>query len=110
MSSTQCFVYESLQPPCPVRTYGAKPWPLTARLVYQFKVEQQAVERAMLGVFLKDGIRNVVIRQSTKVIDIAHRINKLKQQWASNIIVCRRTITAGVNEFLSRDRDSVRVV
>lgn len=47
------------------------------------------MERAMLGVSLRDRIRNEVIRQSTKVVDIAQRISKLKWQWAGH--VCRRT-------------------
>ena len=47
------------------------------------------MERVMLGVSLKDRIRNEVIRQRTRVTDIAHRISKLKWQWAGH--VCRRT-------------------
>ena len=43
----------------------------------------------MLGVSLKDRIRNEMIRQRTKVTDIAHRISKLKWQWAGHI--SRRT-------------------
>jgi hypothetical protein len=43
----------------------------------------------MLGVSLRDRIRNQVIRQRTKVIDIAHRISILKWQWAGHI--SRRT-------------------
>ena len=43
----------------------------------------------MLGVSLKDRIRNEVIRQRTRVIDVAHRISKLKWQWAGH--VSRRT-------------------
>jgi hypothetical protein len=39
----------------------------------------------MLGVSLRDRIRNQVIRQRTKVTDIAHRISILKWQWASHI-------------------------
>ncbi|RVE40575.1 hypothetical protein evm_014776 [Chilo suppressalis] len=73
----------------PVMTYGAETWTLTVRLVHRFKVAQRAMERAMLGVSLKDRIRNEVIRQRTRVIDIAHRISKLKWQWAGHI--CRRT-------------------
>jgi hypothetical protein len=38
------------------------------------------MERAMLGVSLRDRIRNQVIRQITKVTDIAHRISMLKWQ------------------------------
>jgi hypothetical protein len=66
----------------------------------------QAMERAMLGVSLRDLIRNQVVRQRTKVIDIAHRISMLKWQWAGNI--SRRTV--GVNEFWSGDRVSKNVV
>ncbi|CAG9118773.1 unnamed protein product [Plutella xylostella] len=43
----------------------------------------------MLGVSLMDRIRNEVIRQRTKVTDIAVKICKLKWQWAGHI--CRRT-------------------
>jgi hypothetical protein len=43
----------------------------------------------MLGVSLRDRIRNQVIRQRTKVTDIAHRISMLKWQWAGHI--SRRT-------------------
>jgi hypothetical protein len=43
----------------------------------------------MLGVSLRDRIRNQVIRQTTKVTDKAHRINMLKWQWAGHI--SRRT-------------------
>jgi hypothetical protein len=45
--------------------------------------------RAMLGVSLRDRIRNQVIQQRTKVTDIAHRISMLKWQWAGHI--SRRT-------------------
>jgi hypothetical protein len=43
----------------------------------------------MLGVSLRERIRNQVIRQRTKVADIAHRISRLKWQWAGHI--SRRT-------------------
>jgi hypothetical protein len=39
----------------------------------------------MLGVSLRDRIRNQMIRQRTKVSDIAHRISILKWQWAGHI-------------------------
>jgi hypothetical protein len=48
-----------------------------------------SMERATLGVSLRDQIRNQVIRQRTKVTDIAHRFSMLKWQWASHI--SRRT-------------------
>jgi hypothetical protein len=43
----------------------------------------------MLGISLRDQIRNQVIRQRTKVTDIAHRTSMLKWQWAGHI--SRRT-------------------
>jgi hypothetical protein len=72
----------------PVMIYGAEMWILTARLVHNFKVAQRAMERAMLGVSLRDRIRNQVIRQRTKVTD-STRISMLKWQWADQI--SRRT-------------------
>ncbi|CAH0731533.1 unnamed protein product, partial [Brenthis ino] len=73
----------------PVMTYGAETWTLTVGLVHKFKVAQRAMERAMLGVSLADRIRNEVIRQRTKVTDIARRISSLKWKWAGH--VARRT-------------------
>ncbi len=73
----------------PVLTYAAETWTLTAGLVHKFRVTQRAMERAMLGVSLRDRIRNDVIRERTNVTDIARRISKLKWQWAGH--VCRRT-------------------
>jgi hypothetical protein len=80
---------ESLQSVLPVMTYVAKTWSFTARLVHKFKVAQRALERAMLGVSLRDRIRKEVIRQKIKVTDISHRISTLKWQWAGHIT--RRT-------------------
>jgi hypothetical protein len=70
-------------------TYGTETWTLTARLVHMFKVAQRAMERAMLGVSLRNRIRKQVIRQRTKVTGRSHRISMLKWQWAGHI--SRRT-------------------
>ena len=43
----------------------------------------------MLGVSLRDKIRNEVLRHKTKVTDIVQICSKLKWQWAGH--VCRRT-------------------
>ena len=40
----------------------------------------------MLGISLRDRIRNEEIRRRTKVADIARRISKLKWQWAGHIV------------------------
>ncbi|KAG6440870.1 hypothetical protein O3G_MSEX001526 [Manduca sexta] len=73
----------------PVITYGTETWPLTVGLIRRLKVTQRAMERAMLGISQRDRIRNEEIRRRTKVTDIAHRISKLKWQWAGHI--ARRT-------------------
>ncbi|CAH2210245.1 jg20280 [Pararge aegeria aegeria] len=44
------------------------------------------MERAMLGVSLRDKIRNVEIRRRTRVTDIAQRGAKLKWQWVGHIV------------------------
>ncbi|KAL0830285.1 hypothetical protein ABMA28_002485 [Loxostege sticticalis] len=53
-------------------TYGAETWSLTMGLIRKLRVAQ----RAMLGVSLRDRIRNEEIRKRTKVADIARRISK----------------------------------
>jgi hypothetical protein len=73
----------------PVMTYGTETWPLTMGLIRRLNVTQRAMERALLGVFIRDRIRNDEIRKRTKVTDIAPRIAVLKWQWAGHI--ARRT-------------------
>ena len=55
----------------PVMTYGSEIWPLNVGLIKKLRVAQRAMERAMLGVSLRDMIRNTVIRKKTGVTDIA---------------------------------------
>ncbi|CAH2241458.1 jg15655 [Pararge aegeria aegeria] len=70
-------------------TYGTETWSLTLGLIRRLRVTQWAMERAMLGVSLRDQIRNEEIRKRTRVTDIAQRVAKLKWQWAGHIT--RRT-------------------
>ncbi|CAH2229176.1 jg21608 [Pararge aegeria aegeria] len=44
------------------------------------------MERAMLGVSLRDQIRNEEIRRRTIVTDIAQRVAKPKWRWAGHIV------------------------
>ncbi|CAG9120224.1 unnamed protein product [Plutella xylostella] len=69
----------------PVMTYGAETWCFTKGLIHKLRVAQRAMERAMLGVSLRDRIRNEEIRRRTKVTDIAKRISTLKWQWAGHV-------------------------
>ncbi|CAK1582477.1 unnamed protein product [Parnassius mnemosyne] len=73
----------------PVMTYGTKMWSFTTGRMRKLNVAQRAMERAMLGVSLRDKLRNEGIRSRTRVTDIAQPISKLKWQWAGHI--SRRT-------------------
>ena len=70
-------------------TYGTEKWFFTAGRIRKLKVAQRAMEKAMFGVFLRDKLRNEDIRSRTRVTNMAHRISKLKWQWAGHIV--RRT-------------------
>jgi hypothetical protein len=54
-------------------------------LTRRVNVTQTAMERAMLGVYLRDSIRNEVIRSRTNETDIVLRIGKIQWQWAGHI-------------------------
>ncbi|CAH2229940.1 jg14013 [Pararge aegeria aegeria] len=54
-------------------------------LIRRLMGTQRTMERAMLGVSLRDQIRNVKIRRRTRVTDKTQRIAKLKWQWAGHI-------------------------
>lgn len=49
-------------------------------LIRRLKVTQRAMERSMLGVYLRGRIRNEEIPKRTKATDIAHGIANLKWQ------------------------------
>ncbi|CAH2232405.1 jg20998 [Pararge aegeria aegeria] len=70
-------------------TSRSETWSLTLGLIRRLRVTQRAMERAMLGVSLRDHIRNEEIGRRTRVTDIAQRVAKLKWQWAGHI--ARRT-------------------
>ncbi|CAH2243066.1 jg18673 [Pararge aegeria aegeria] len=58
-------------------------------LIRRLRVTQRATKRAMLGLSLRDKIRNEEIRRRTRVTDIAQRVEKLKWQFARHTV--RRT-------------------
>ena len=72
----------------PAMTYACETWTLTAGMIHELKVAQRNMERVMLGITLRDRVRNELIRQRTKVVDVGHRVAKLKWAWAGH--VCRR--------------------
>ena len=72
----------------PVLTYACETWTLTVETIHRLKVAQRSMERAMLGISLRDRIKNEDVRQRTKVTDIGRRAAQLQWQWAGHI--CRR--------------------
>ncbi|CAH2243423.1 jg9340 [Pararge aegeria aegeria] len=60
----------------PVMTYDYKTWSLTKGLMR--RLTQRAMERAMLGVSLRNQIRNEEIRRRTTVTNISQIVAKLK--------------------------------
>ncbi|CAH2234932.1 jg10416 [Pararge aegeria aegeria] len=51
-------------------TYGSETRSLTMGLIKRLRVTQRAMDRATLGVSLRDRIRNVEVRRRTRVTDI----------------------------------------
>lgn len=58
--------------------YGTETWAYTVASKKITQTTQRTMERAMLGVSLRDEIQNEDIRKRIKLSDIAQRISKLK--------------------------------
>jgi hypothetical protein len=69
----------------PVATYGLETVTLSKLSAERLRVTQRAMERAMLGVSLRDRIRNTEIRKRTQVTDVIQRIASLKWRWAGHV-------------------------
>ncbi|KAL3287523.1 hypothetical protein HHI36_001992 [Cryptolaemus montrouzieri] len=69
----------------PVLTYGLETMTLTRAYANKLQVTQRAMERSMLGVSLRDKIKNEEIRRRTRVTDILRRIAELKWHWAGHV-------------------------
>ncbi|KAL3283461.1 hypothetical protein HHI36_006605 [Cryptolaemus montrouzieri] len=69
----------------PVMTYGAETLTLTKKSANKVRVAQRAMERCMLGLYLRDRISNDIIRQRSGVEDGISRIATLKWKWAGHL-------------------------
>lgn len=69
----------------PVMTYGAETLTLTKKAICKIRVAQRAMERAMLGISLRDRVTNETIRQRTGVTDAIERITSLKWNWSGHV-------------------------
>ena len=69
----------------PAMTYGCETWKLTKALENKLRVAQRSMERAMLGITLRERKRTTWIREQTKVRDIIEIIKEQKWRWAGHI-------------------------
>lgn len=70
----------------PVLTYGCETWSTTLHHRERLAKCQRAMERSMLGLKIRDRVRNVDIRKRTKLTDILTRIDTQKWRWAGHLL------------------------
>ena len=70
----------------PVLTYGAQTWSLTRSQENKLRTTQRAMERRMMGITLKDRVRNEEIRRRTGLKDVVIEAKHLKWKWAGHVI------------------------
>ena len=70
----------------PVLTYGCQSWTLTQEMTSKLATCQHSMERSMLNVKKFDRLKNDVIRNKTKAIDITVNIRRLKWRWAGHML------------------------
>ncbi|XP_045460954.1 uncharacterized protein LOC123671253 [Harmonia axyridis] len=69
----------------PVMTYGAETLTLTVTSAKKLRVAQRKMERSMLGVSLRDHVKNEDLRVRTGVTDVIYQIARLKWNWAGHV-------------------------
>ena len=65
--------------------YGCETWKLTKQAKNSLRIAQRAMERAMLGISVRDRKRSTWIREKTKVKDIIQVVKQLKWWWAGRV-------------------------
>lgn len=70
----------------PVLTYGCETWSTTLHHRERLIKCQRAMERSMLGLKIKDRVRNADVRTRTKLTDILTRIDVQKWRWAGHML------------------------
>ncbi|CAK1595505.1 unnamed protein product [Parnassius mnemosyne] len=70
----------------PCLTYGCETWTLTKALREKLAVAQRAMERSMTGYKRQDKIRNIDLRNLTKLTDILERIDQQKWRWSGHMV------------------------
>lgn len=70
----------------PILTYGSQTWSLTKAQSENLRVAQRAMERRILGISLKDKVRNEEIRRRTLMKDVVQEARHLKWKWAGHVM------------------------
>ncbi|CAK1591386.1 unnamed protein product [Parnassius mnemosyne] len=70
----------------PCLTYGCETWTLTKALREKLAVAQRTMERSMTGYKRQDKIRNIDLRNLTKLTDILERIDQQKWRWSGHMM------------------------
>ena len=68
-----------------IQDFGSETWKLTKQAENLLRVAQRAMERAMLGITLRDRKRSTWIREKTKVRDIVQVVKQQKWRWAGHV-------------------------
>jgi len=68
-----------------VATYGLETLTLILGSANRLWFCQREIERAMLGISLRDKIRNEEIKRRTRVCEVVGRIARLKWRWAGHV-------------------------
>jgi len=66
-------------------TYGCETWKLTKQVENLLRVAQRAMERAILGITLRDRKRSTWIREKTKVKDIVQVVKQQKWRFVGHV-------------------------
>ncbi|KAJ4433359.1 hypothetical protein ANN_15618 [Periplaneta americana] len=70
----------------PVLLYGAQSWSLTKKQALKLGRCQRRMERKILGISLKDRIRNEEVRRRSGVEDVVTLANRMKWRWGGHVV------------------------
>ncbi|KAJ4434896.1 hypothetical protein ANN_23467 [Periplaneta americana] len=75
----------------PVLLYGAQSWSLTKKQTLKLGRCQRRMERKILGISLKDRVRNEEVRRRSGIEDVVTLANRMKWRWEGRVVRMQRT-------------------
>lgn len=70
----------------PIITYGSQTWAMTEKQIRSIRVQQNKMERSMLGISWQDKMSIKEMKSITKIADIITTIKSLKWSWAGHVM------------------------